>query len=69
MGSHWSISNGWLTMYDVKVVANLETVNISAPVPADGYGHVSGSIVVTDVSGQQINETQTVPRAQIQLAP
>jgi hypothetical protein len=56
-------------MYDVKVVANLETVNISAPVPADGYGHVSGSIVVTDVSGQQINETQTVPRAQIQLAP
>jgi hypothetical protein len=64
--SGWDISNGQLNIRGVLVVGGAETVDISIPLPAGGYGHAS-TIFVTPVLGPPII-SGAFP-AQVQLAP
>jgi hypothetical protein len=64
--SGWDISGGQLNIRGVLVVGGEETVDISIPLPAGGYGHAT-SIVVTPVLGPPLI-SGSFP-AQVQLAP
>lgn len=44
--SSWSVSNGTLTMYDMKIIGGAALANISVPgLDADGYGKVHSMIL------------------------
>ena len=46
--SGWSVSNGVLTMYGMKLIGGAALANISVPVGSDGYGKVrSMTLTVT----------------------
>jgi hypothetical protein len=64
--SHWDTNGGMLNIYGGGVIDFTETVEISIPLPAGGYGHAS-SILVTPLSGPPLI-AGWYP-AQVQLAP
>jgi hypothetical protein len=64
--SGWEISGGMLIMHGVKVLGGAETVDVSVPLPAGGYGH-SSSVTITPTGGPPVI-AGTFP-AQVQLAP
>ena len=47
--SGWSVSNGVLTMYGMKLIGGAVVANVSVPVGSSGYGKVS-SVTVTVTS-------------------
>jgi hypothetical protein len=64
--SAWDIADGRLIIHGVLMLGGLETVDISIPLPAGGYGHAL-TMLVTPTSGFPIISGQFP--AQIQLAP
>jgi hypothetical protein len=64
--SAWDTSGGQLNIHGVLMLGGLETVDISIPIPAGGYGHVT-TMVITPTAGLPII-SGPFP-AQIQLAP